>query len=233
MHPLALSSPYITKCKLISDVFSDLVVFRAAILWWKNVTCPLYGSFWQGCFISPCFYFQVVCIGSFSQTLRRYTSLNHLAQAARAVLQNSAQINQMLSDLNRVDFNNVQVCQYCRLCLLRLPAAVHQCFFFKIKQQIAHCACLRSPQEQASWVCQCEDRLIQRLEQDFKATLQQQNSLEQWATWLDSVVSQVLKPYEHNPMALPKAAKVFLLNWSFYRWGEMGKNGLCKDAVLC
>lgn len=51
----------------------------------------------------------MVCVGSFSQTLRRYTSLNHLAQAARAVLQNSAQINQMLSDLNRVDFTNVQV----------------------------------------------------------------------------------------------------------------------------
>ncbi|MEQ2163973.1 hypothetical protein GOODEAATRI_001730, partial [Goodea atripinnis] len=121
----------------------------------------------------------VVCIGSFSQTLRRYTSLNHLAQAARAVLQNSAQINQMLSDLNRVDFTNVQ--------------------------------------EQASWVCQCEDRVVQRLEQDFKATLQQQNSLEQWASWLDGVVSQVLKPYEQNPVSLPKAAKVFLLNWSFYR----------------
>nr|XP_020451705.1 MHC class II regulatory factor RFX1 isoform X2 [Monopterus albus] len=121
---------------------------------------------------------KVVCVGSFSQTLRRYTSLNHLAQAARAVLQNSAQINQMLSDLNRVDFTNVQ--------------------------------------EQASWVCQCEDRVVQRLEQDFKMTLQQQNSLEQWATWLDGVVSQVLKPYEQNPVALPKAAKVFLLNWSFY-----------------
>lgn len=121
---------------------------------------------------------KVVCVGSFSQTLRRYTSLNHLAQAARAVLQNSAQINQMLSDLNRVDFTNVQ--------------------------------------EQASWVCQCEDRMVQQLEQDFKMTLQQQNSLEQWATWLDGVVSQALKPYEHNPVALPKAAKVFLLNWSFY-----------------
>uniref|UniRef100_A0A665T219 MHC class II regulatory factor RFX1-like n=1 Tax=Echeneis naucrates TaxID=173247 RepID=A0A665T219_ECHNA len=119
-----------------------------------------------------------VFVCSFSQTLRRYTSLNHLAQAARAVLQNSAQINQMLSDLNRVDFSNVQ--------------------------------------EQASWVCQCDDRVVQRLEQDFKMTLQQQNSLEQWATWLDGVVSQVLKPYEHNPVALPKAAKVFLLNWSFY-----------------
>lgn len=48
-------------------------------------------------------------------------------------------------------------------------------------------------------------------------TLLQQNSLEQWASWLSGVVSQVLKPYEHNPAALPKAAKVFLLNWSFYR----------------
>uniref|UniRef100_A0A3B4AUQ2 RFX-type winged-helix domain-containing protein n=1 Tax=Periophthalmus magnuspinnatus TaxID=409849 RepID=A0A3B4AUQ2_9GOBI len=121
---------------------------------------------------------KVVCVNSFSQTLRRYTSLNHLAQAARAVLQNSAQINQMLSDLNRVDFTNVQ--------------------------------------EQASWVCQCDDVMVQRLEQDFKVTLQQQNSLEQWALWLDSVVTQVLKPFENNPAALPKAAKTFLLNWSFY-----------------
>jgi len=47
-------------------------------------------------------------VSAFAQTLRRYTSLNHLAQAARAVLQNSAQINQMLADLNRVDFHNVQ-----------------------------------------------------------------------------------------------------------------------------
>lgn len=47
-------------------------------------------------------------VSAFSQTLRRYTSLNHLAQAARAVLQNNAQITQMLSDLNRVDFHNVQ-----------------------------------------------------------------------------------------------------------------------------
>lgn len=56
---------------------------------------------------NPCT--QVAAAGAFAQTLRRYTSLNHLAQAARAVLQNTAQINQMLSDLNRVDFANVQV----------------------------------------------------------------------------------------------------------------------------
>ncbi|XP_075062687.1 MHC class II regulatory factor RFX1 isoform X4 [Mixophyes fleayi] len=120
---------------------------------------------------------KVGAASAFAQTLRRYTSLNHLAQAARAVLQNTAQINQMLSDLNRVDFTNVQ--------------------------------------EQASWVCRCADRVVQRLEQDFKLTLQQQSSLEQWAVWLDGVVSQVLKPYQGNP-SFPKAAKLFLLKWSFY-----------------
>ena len=52
---------------------------------------------------------QVAAVSAFAQTLRRYTSLNHLAQAARAVLQNTSQINQMLNDLNRVDFANVQV----------------------------------------------------------------------------------------------------------------------------
>ncbi|XP_071373122.1 DNA-binding protein RFX2 isoform X2 [Centroberyx affinis] len=116
-------------------------------------------------------------VSAFAQTLRRYTSLNHLAQAARAVLQNTSQINQMLSDLNRVDFANVQ--------------------------------------EQASWVCQCEESVVQRLEQDFKVTLQQQSSLDQWAAWLDNVVSQVLKPHQGSP-SFPKAARQFLLKWSFY-----------------
>ncbi|MEE6526970.1 hypothetical protein FKM82_027947, partial [Ascaphus truei] len=54
---------------------------------------------------------KVAAVSAFAQTLRRYTSLNHLAQAARAVLQNTSQINQMLNDLNRVDFANVQVNQ--------------------------------------------------------------------------------------------------------------------------
>uniref|UniRef100_A0A3Q4IAE2 DNA-binding protein RFX2 n=1 Tax=Neolamprologus brichardi TaxID=32507 RepID=A0A3Q4IAE2_NEOBR len=120
---------------------------------------------------------KVAVVSAFAQTLRRYTSLNHLAQAARAVLQNTSQINQMLSDLNRVDFANVQ--------------------------------------EQASWVCQCDESVVQRLEQDFKVTLQQQSSLDQWATWLDNVVSQVLKPHQGSP-SFPKAARQFLLKWSFY-----------------
>ncbi|XP_061872708.1 transcription factor RFX3-like isoform X1 [Colius striatus] len=120
---------------------------------------------------------KVAAVSAFAQTLRRYTSLNHLAQAARAVLQNTSQINQMLSDLNRVDFANVQ--------------------------------------EQASWVCQCDDNMIQRLETDFKMALQQQSTLEQWAAWLDNVMMQALKPYEGRP-SFPKAARQFLLKWSFY-----------------
>ncbi|XP_033223625.1 DNA-binding protein RFX2 isoform X3 [Belonocnema kinseyi] len=120
---------------------------------------------------------KLTAVSAFAQTLRRYTSLNHLAQAARAVLQNSSQISQMLADLNRVDFHNVQ--------------------------------------EQASWVCQCDYAVVQRLETDFKVTLQQQNSLEQWAVWLKGVVTQVLKPYEGKP-TFAKAARQFLLKWSFY-----------------
>ncbi|XP_071117556.1 DNA-binding protein RFX2-like isoform X2 [Haliotis cracherodii] len=120
---------------------------------------------------------KVGAVSAFAQTLRRYTSLNHLAQAARAVLQNTSQINQMLTDLNRVDFANVQ--------------------------------------EQASWVCQCEDGVVQQLQEDFKKTLKQQNSLEQWAVWLEGVVNQVLKPHEGSPN-FPKAARQFLLKWSFY-----------------
>ncbi|XP_006619375.1 DNA-binding protein RFX2 isoform X3 [Apis dorsata] len=120
---------------------------------------------------------KLTAVSAFAQTLRRYTSLNHLAQAARAVLQNSSQINQMLADLNRVDFHNVQ--------------------------------------EQASWVCQCDYAMVQRLEADFKVTLQQQNSLEDWAIWLKSVVTKVLKPFEEKP-TFAKAARQFLLKWSFY-----------------
>lgn len=120
---------------------------------------------------------KIAAANAFAQTLRRYTSLNHLAQAARAVLQNSSQINQMLVDLNRVDFHNVQ--------------------------------------DQASWVCQCDNAVVERLEADFKMTLQQQNSLEQWAAWLKDVATQILKPYEGRPN-FTKAARQFLLKWSFY-----------------
>ena len=117
------------------------------------------------------------CVCALAQTLRRHTSLNHLAQAARAVLKNASQISQMLTDLNRVDFTNVQ--------------------------------------EQASWVCGCDNKRVDSLQQEFKRILQQQASLEEWATWLDHVVTDVLEPYKGTPQYSNKAHK-FILKWSFY-----------------
>jgi regulatory factor X 1/2/3 len=46
-------------------------------------------------------------VSALAQTLWCYASLNHLPQAARALLQNSAQVSQMLDDLNQADFRNV------------------------------------------------------------------------------------------------------------------------------
>lgn len=70
-------------------------------------------------------------------------------------------------------------------------------------------------QEQASWVCQCDTAIVQRLENEFKAALQQQNTLEQWAAWLRLVVDQTLEEYRGKPSYV-KAARQFLLKWSFY-----------------
>lgn len=132
-------------------------------------------------------------VSAFSSSLRRYTSLNHLAQAARAVLHNSTQIAQMLADLNRVDFHSVR--------------------------------------EQASWVCQCDHEIVARFEADFKLTLQQQNSLEQWASWLKNVVKSALKPYE-GKSTFSKAARQFLLKWSFYRSVSVIIRWKCKIEKL-
>ncbi|XP_035710637.1 DNA-binding protein RFX2 isoform X6 [Folsomia candida] len=120
---------------------------------------------------------KISIVSALAQTLRRYTSLNHLAQAARAVLQNQTQITQMLSDLNRVDFHTVT--------------------------------------EQASWVCDCSGEIVPALEQDFKSTLSQQQTLEQWAAWLEGVVDRVLRPHLNTPKYV-QTARHFLLKWSFY-----------------
>jgi regulatory factor X 1/2/3 len=84
----------------------------------------------------------------------------------------------MLSDLNRVDFSNVQ--------------------------------------DQASWVCQCDPDSVQTLQAEFKATLEEQNGLENWARWLEAVVDKSLKKHESKPN-FADAARQFLLRWSFYR----------------
>ena len=48
-------------------------------------------------------------------------------------------------------------------------------------------------QEQASWVCGCDLGTVTRLEESFKATLQQQASLESWAGWLEGVAESILR----------------------------------------
>jgi len=115
------------------------------------------------------------------------------------VLQNYTQINQMLTDLNRVDFRNVQ--EQVRHVDIYIMNFTELTKYFINK---------------ASWVCQCDSAIVQQLEADFKHTLQQQNSLEEWATWLKSVVDNCLKQYRGTPN-FTKEARQFLLKWSFYR----------------
>ncbi|XP_074599715.1 transcription factor RFX3-like isoform X2 [Brevipalpus obovatus] len=115
---------------------------------------------------------KLAAVGALSHTLRRYTSLNHLSSAARAVLQNQHQVQQMINDLNRVDFKNVQ--------------------------------------EQASWVCQCDDHIVEQIEQSFKLLLSEPNPSERWAVWCEQVLDTCLQDNDVRP------ATQFFFKWGFY-----------------
>lgn len=52
---------------------------------------------------------KMLVINTFSMTLRRYTSLNHLAQTVRNSLQNENILSQMLHDISKVDFGYIKV----------------------------------------------------------------------------------------------------------------------------
>ncbi|XP_062814958.1 DNA-binding protein RFX2-like isoform X2 [Anolis carolinensis] len=128
-------------------------------------------------------------VSAFGRALRRQTSLNHLAQAARAVLQSPSQTGQMLRDLNRVDFARVQ--------------------------EQAAWVCRWGPQEDEEAAAEEDAGLVRRLERGFKRALGRQSSLEQWAQWMESALSHALRPHLGKPR-LPSAARHFLLQWSFY-----------------
>lgn len=64
-------------------------------------------------------------------------------------------------------------------------------------------------------MCQCGTATVQKLENDFKAALLQQNSLEEWAQWLRMVVDSALEEYKETSSYIT-AARQFLLKWSFY-----------------
>lgn len=120
---------------------------------------------------------KVSAVATFVEMLRFYTSLNHEAQASRSVLQNADQVKQMLTDLNRINFDNIQ----------------------------GH----------VNWVCCCSDTVIQEIEMSVKKNLSEQISLEQWAEWLEDVISKFLRPCEGLP-DFADAARNFLLKWSYY-----------------
>lgn len=67
-------------------------------------------------------------------------------------------------------------------------------------------------------MCYCNPAHVEEIEKNFKTTLEKQNTLEEWAEWLYSVVDQVLAEYCNRPLnELIVSAKDFLLKWSFYR----------------
>ena len=72
-------------------------------------------------------------------------------------------------------------------------------------------------QDQASWACEYDEVMVMLLEQNLRATLQQPQTIEQWAIRLRDVVNTVLKPCDDENKFV-KVARKFLLKWSFYRW---------------
>ncbi|XP_027200324.2 RFX-like transcription factor daf-19 isoform X1 [Dermatophagoides pteronyssinus] len=115
---------------------------------------------------------KTAAVSSLSHMLRRYTSLNHLSTAACAVLKNQQQVSQMINDLNKVDFKNVQ--------------------------------------EQASWVCQCDEEIVHQIESSFKGFLSDQCPYDRWAYWCEEVLNMSLS--NHNI----STAKQFFFKWEFY-----------------
>uniref|UniRef100_A0A0M3IUN5 RFX-type winged-helix domain-containing protein n=1 Tax=Ascaris lumbricoides TaxID=6252 RepID=A0A0M3IUN5_ASCLU len=140
---------------------------------------------------------KLVAVRMLAQTLRRYTSLNHLATAARGVLQKPDQIQQMYQDFNRVDISNVQdqagwVCD----CDPVLVSNLQSDFRENLQKQ-------KTLEQWAEWMEAVVD--------------QKQKTLEQWAEWMEAVVDQVLAKYHDKPLnILADVAKQFLKNWSFY-----------------
>jgi len=125
---------------------------------------------------------------AFAQKLRRYTGLNHLAQAARAVLNNpysepkkvnSEHVKQMQEDYERIDFVNVQ--------------------------------------EQVAWVCEgCDVGLMSKHETEFRRIImnQEDNCIERWAKWLQGIVADRLGALETAEKYEARASEL-LLRWSF------------------
>ena len=67
-----------------------------------------------------------------------------------------------------------------------------------------------------SWVCESDDVVVMQLEQKFKTTLQQPQTLKQWALRFGGVASTILKPCDDGKK-FTKVAQEFFLKWLFCR----------------
>ncbi|KPJ01640.1 Transcription factor RFX3 [Papilio xuthus] len=140
---------------------------------------------------------QGAAAAALAAALRRYTSLNHLAQAARAVLVNHTQIEQMLADLNRVDFRVVreQAAWACSCGSSSARSLEHD--FKKTSLGI-----IEARGEPIRYIL-------------LQASLGRSTTLEQWADWLDGCVRNALAVHERRPDYVSRARRL-LLDWSFY-----------------
>jgi hypothetical protein len=131
-------------------------------------------------------------LATFATTLRRYTSLNHLAQNVRNSLQNDELLRQMLSDINKVDFAYIrtQVKWTCSGCDEPLIARFEREF---------------------------KDSLRSYAPNSDTSTPPRHNPLERWMHWLDTLATSYLQPYvaAQDGAQYAEQARHFLLKWSF------------------
>jgi hypothetical protein len=126
----------------------------------------IHGNLPYNFFFSYIFFFLVA--KKFAQSLHKQASLNHLTQAARAVLQNSNQVSQMIIDWNSLDFEFIRdqaswICQ-CGNDLIQSGK----------KKKIVSYIYRKLAQE------------------DFKKFLTERATLEQWAQWLQDIVNKII-----------------------------------------
>jgi regulatory factor X 1/2/3 len=74
---------------------------------------------------------------------------------------------------------------------------------------------LCSVREQASWVCQYDNIMVEQLEAHYVNTLHELKCLDQWAVKLKEEVIVALNQFEAKP-DFAKTAKQYLLCWSLY-----------------
>ncbi|CAG4976813.1 unnamed protein product [Colias eurytheme] len=169
---------------------------------------------------------QASAAAALAGALRRYTSLNHLAQAARAVLTNQHQIQQMVSDLSRVDFRVVRE-QAAWACACGNAPTAHK-LEADFKATLGRGASL---EQWAGWLDACVRAALAPHQARPDFTARARRLLLDWSFysslvireltlrlvggWLDACVRAALAPHQARPDFTARARRL-LLDWSFY-----------------